>query len=93
MPDSTAGDASAVVEDEIPDMTTDVMCMCHPGLAARQPIAPGGVRLWGRFRVRGGVLPQRTLPRTFRGYLLGRYTRAPAFRVARTVCIGVLFVC
>ena len=24
------------------------------GLAARQPIAPGGVRLWGRFRVRGG---------------------------------------
>ena len=59
-------------------------------MAARQPIAPGGVRLWGRFRVRGGVLPQRTIPRTFRGYLLGRYTRAPAFRVARTVCIGVL---
>jgi hypothetical protein len=26
----------------LPDMTTDVMCMCHPGLAARQPIAPGG---------------------------------------------------
>ena len=38
---------------------------------------------------RGGTTP-RTIPRTFRGYLLGRYTRAPAFRVARTVCIGVL---
>ena len=58
------------------------------GLAARQPIAPGGVRLWGRFRVRGGgVLPPRTIPRTFRGYLLGRYTCAAAFRVALAHCV------
>ena len=38
----------------LPDMTTDVMCMCHPGLAARQPIAPGGVRCYGAGSGSGG---------------------------------------
>ena len=42
----------------IPDMTTDVMCMCHPGLAARQPIAPGGGEVMGPVPgPRGGTTP------------------------------------
>ena len=48
------------------------MCMCHVGGGAATDSPGGGESLWGRFRVRGGVLPPRTVPRTFRGLLLCR---------------------
>ena len=42
----------------LPDMTTDVMCMCHVGGGAATDSPGGGESLWGWFRVRGGVLPR-----------------------------------
>ena len=42
----------------LPDMTTDVMCMCHVGGGAATDSPGGGELLWGWFRVRGGYYPE-----------------------------------